>query len=266
MDIHTQMLDKAERMFSAGQYSEGADLVRQAAFNAVKTAAAKAGKPVQTKQDILSFAATLPPPSERPDLEMWHYRNLAIADSYPERAAAFGNSNDWQWQPHDFSHHLASIRDMVNHLRQTDMLYPSHSTYSGDDPDLRLLNQALSLFTTEQYVAGADLVWEAAYNAVASAAGRAGQPCRDKMDAFRFAKTLPPPAHLPELEHWHRINLSAADAYVKQANKVEPYCYWPWQPHEYVEHIASIRDMVRHLNSNPTPWINTNQKQTAISA
>lgn len=49
MDIHTQMLDKAERMFSAGQYSEGADLVRQAAFNAVKTAAAKVGKPVQTK-------------------------------------------------------------------------------------------------------------------------------------------------------------------------------------------------------------------------
>ena len=59
MDIHTQMLDKAERMFSAGQYSEGADLVRQAAFNAVKTAAAKAGKPVQTEQGILGPVDTM---------------------------------------------------------------------------------------------------------------------------------------------------------------------------------------------------------------
>ena len=119
------------------------------------------------------------------------------------------------------------------------------------DAQMRMLDEAEAHFNAGQFIKGADLVWQAAYGAVTNAAARAGHPCRNKTDAFRFAKTLRPPEHLPELKHWHRINLSAAEAYIKQANQVEPDSYWPWEPREYIETLDSIREMVEHLNALP---------------
>ena len=109
----------------------------------------------------------------------------------------------------------------------------------------QLLDAAEEEFRQRRFTSGADLVWDAASQPVALAAGRANLSCRNPQEAYEIAakmdrKHTGEPVHL-----W--LRLRAADVFRTQAAHHGEDGDWQWDQDEYIESLADIREMMTWL-------------------
>ena len=110
----------------------------------------------------------------------------------------------------------------------------------------QLLDAAEQEFRQHRFTAGADLVWNAAYQSIAAAARHANLPCRNAQEAYDAANLLDQQKPDSPLHHWIRLRL--ADTFHTQAAHHGGDGDWQWSPDEYIESLAGIRLMVSHLS------------------
>ena len=109
----------------------------------------------------------------------------------------------------------------------------------------QLLDAAEQEFRQHRFTAGADLVWDAACQPVALAAGRANLPCRNEQEAYEIAAKMDRKHTGEPVHHW--LRLRAADVFRTQAAHHSEDGDWQWQPDEYLESLADIREMMTWL-------------------
>ena len=114
----------------------------------------------------------------------------------------------------------------------------------------QLLDAAEQEFRQRRFTAGAELVWDAAYQSVAAAAVRNNLPCRNEQDAYAVAAMLDSKPTEQPVDHW--LQLRTANLYRTQAAHHGEETDWQWDPDEYVENLAGIREMVTCLSSDGT--------------
>ena len=114
---------------------------------------------------------------------------------------------------------------------------------------LDLLAKAEQHFHHQQYQAGASLVWDAAFQALAAAAPGIGLPCSNREEAFWVAIRLD---EIKQDEYIrHMLYLSTAELYLEQANNPDLYDDLKWEPCEFIENLTPLRDMVASLVLEP---------------
>lgn len=112
----------------------------------------------------------------------------------------------------------------------------------------KLLDAAEQEFRQHRFAAGADLVWDAVYQSVVTAAGQADLPCRNAQEAYDVATLLDQQHSVEPVHHWIRLRL--ADTFRTQAAHYGEDGDWQWAPDEYIESMAGIRLMVNQISQN----------------
>ena len=112
----------------------------------------------------------------------------------------------------------------------------------------QLLDAAEQEFQHHRFTAGANLVWDAAYQSVAAAASRDNLHCRNEQEAYDAATLLNQQQPDHPVDHWLQLRL--ADVFRSQAAHHGENADWQWAPDEYIENLYGIREMVAHLSQN----------------
>lgn len=125
---------------------------------------------------------------------------------------------------------------------------------TGNSKCLKMLDQAEVHFSNHHFAAGADLVWNAAFQATAQAARALELPCNDKKQAYEVAEYLDRNRPNPELRY---VNyLLHAGIYPTLAANQCHLAEDQWRPGEYLEYLPHKRKLVVALEAitkNPTP-------------
>lgn len=115
------------------------------------------------------------------------------------------------------------------------------------EDQLKMLDQAEAHFKNHRFSEGANLVWQASFQAIAEAAHALNLPCNNKAEAHQAAKTLDQIRPNPELRYINTL-LHAA-IYTKEAATRHIPSENQWEPDEYVEYLHNKRIMVNALNA-----------------
>ena len=122
-------------------------------------------------------------------------------------------------------------------------------------PGEALLAEAEREIGKGKYREGAGLVWQAAMEAMVTAAARRGMPCRNREEARLFAKHLDAiadPASLPDGLSRYRnyLRFGIADSYREHYEGLggREGTDYEWEPDEYKYHIDTVRDFIETLN------------------
>ena len=114
MNQHIKALDNAERHFQAGRMREGADLVWNATYTAVKDAARRHNLPCASETDVFTSAPTLDVICPHPFVI--HALHLSAADLYRHQTSGDDIPDEIRWEPHEFVENLAGLRLMIQNL------------------------------------------------------------------------------------------------------------------------------------------------------
>lgn len=114
MNQHIEALDKAENCFHAGKTREGANLVWQAAYAAIKEVAQRHSLPSTTEKEVFTSARVLDDVCPHP--YVMHGLYLSIADLYRRQASEEEIPDEIRWDPQEFFENLSGIRLMINNL------------------------------------------------------------------------------------------------------------------------------------------------------
>ena len=110
---------------------------------------------------------------------------------------------------------------------------------------LKMLDQAEVHFRNHRFVEGADLVWNAAFQALAQAAQTLGIPCENRDQAWPAAKQLDQIRPNPELRY--KTTIIHASVYQDYAATQHEPDENQWEPHEYIDKLDRHRQMVTAL-------------------
>ena len=113
---------------------------------------------------------------------------------------------------------------------------------------VQMLDAAEQEFRHHRFTAGANLVWDAAYQSIAAAAHCINLPCRNEQEAYDAATLLDQQPSDDPAHHW--IRLSLADAFRTQAAHHGGDGDWLWDADEYIESMVGIRLMVSQTSQN----------------
>lgn len=94
------------------------------------------------------------------------------------------------------------------------------------------------------------LVWDAAYQSVATAAKHHNLPCRNEQEAYDAAAHLERIQQGRAMHHW--LRLQAADVFRTPAAHYGENGAWQWNPDEYIESLGDIRKIVAWLSPTET--------------
>lgn len=115
----------------------------------------------------------------------------------------------------------------------------------------QMLDAAEQEFRHHRFTAGANLVWDAAYQSVTAAAHCVNLPCCNEQEAYDIAEMLDRKHFGEPVHHWLRIR--AADVFRTQAAHHGEDGDWQWDQDEYIESLADIRAMIAWLPQSDTP-------------
>ena len=111
---YLQMLDRAEVLFQVHCFTEGADLVRNATYQALKQAARTLNIPCRNQEQAYQAAKTIESLSREQNI---HYiTTLLHAGVYPSEAENRQTPTEDQWDPEEFIDHLDGHRDAILEL------------------------------------------------------------------------------------------------------------------------------------------------------
>ena len=116
------------------------------------------------------------------------------------------------------------------------------------------LAQAEQSYRDGEFRQGADLVWQAAYNAIAAEAQQLGVPCQDEAQAYTVA------AYLDQQETNgyadHQLYLSLSDIHRRQADNADIPTASRWSRQDYIDSLPGIRAMTERISvdkAKPVP-------------
>lgn len=112
---------------------------------------------------------------------------------------------------------------------------------------LEMLDQAEVHFKNQRFIEGADLVWNASFQALAQAAGAMGIPCNEKDEAYEAAAILD--RICPSLETDYGSVILLAGIYPKSAATYHNPTQWQWATEEYLEYLEDHRITVKALEA-----------------
>ena len=115
---------------------------------------------------------------------------------------------------------------------------------------MQLLDAAEQEFQHHRLTAGANLVWDAAYQTVATAVRKANLPCRSEQDAYDIAEKLDQKQTGEPVDFW--LSLSMADVFRTQASHHGEDGDWQWDQDEYIEILADLKAMIAWLPQSKT--------------
>lgn len=116
MNKQLAMLDEAEVHFNNHRFTEGADLVWNAAFQSIAQAARALGIPCENRDQAWPAAKKLD--QIRPNPELRYITTILHASVYPEYAATQHEPDENQWEPHEYIDKLDGHRQMVAALQR----------------------------------------------------------------------------------------------------------------------------------------------------
>ena len=116
MDQHLKDLAQAESYFLAGEMQEGASLVWNVAYTAVKYAAQRYGLPCANEQEVFAAAKALDAVCPHPYI--MHGLYLSAADLYSSQTSGEEIPDEIRWEPREFLENLSGIRLMVKNLER----------------------------------------------------------------------------------------------------------------------------------------------------
>ena len=112
------------------------------------------------------------------------------------------------------------------------------------DP-VKTLAQAEQRYRDGEFRQGADLVWQAAYCAIAAEAQQLGVPCQDEAHAYTVAAYLDQQASNGYADH--QLYLSLSDVHRRQADNADIPTDWRWSRQDYIDSLPGIRAMIERL-------------------
>ena len=115
----------------------------------------------------------------------------------------------------------------------------------------QLLDAAEQEFQHHRLTAGANLVWDAVYQTVATAGRKANLPCHNEQEAYNIAEMLDQKQPGEPVDFW--LSLSVADVFRTQAAHHGEDGDWQWDQDEYIECLADLRDLIAWLPSSGAP-------------
>ena len=113
MNSKLNMLDQAETHFINHEFSPGADLVRNACFQALAEAASTLGIPCASNSEAWTAAEKLDQIRPHPNPHISYSLSILHAGTYVKSAATHHNPTSRQWEPHEYIEGLYDKRIII---------------------------------------------------------------------------------------------------------------------------------------------------------
>ena len=114
MQAQLDMLTEAAQDFREKQYSHGARLVWQAAFESMVISAKANGQPCENRDQAFAYARRLDEVFDDAYIRYGTY--LGTAEMYLSQANNPDMPCDWRWEQYEYLENLEVIRDMIDSL------------------------------------------------------------------------------------------------------------------------------------------------------